>query len=327
MKYELKDWKIAGFILSIALLILLFRFIDFREAINAFKNVRPTELIIVFFLNFVVILFKSIRWGVLLTPRPKITVLFLANLVGFMANTILPARAGELVRALVLGKKEKISRTTVIGSAALDRIFEGVGMLILLVIMPIIMDTPDWMKKGTFGFIVFFCIIFVIIILLMKLNPSTLIKYIPLSDKTNEIIKGIFEKLQNGFEAINNLKTSSIATILSLCGWITQIFMIHFVILSFGIHLTPLAALMTLLSVNIAIMIPAAPGSLGTFELSVVLALGFFGIEKSLALSIALTYHFIQLIPVTIAGVISIPLLGMRFKDIETNISTDKEQG
>lgn len=321
MRYEIKDWKIAGFLLSIAIFILLFYFIDINEAINAFKNVRPLELVIVFFLNFVVILFKSMRWQVLLTPRPRLIVLFLTNLVGFMANTILPARAGELIRALVLGKKEKISKTTVLGSAALDRIFEGIGMLILLAIMPLIMDTPDWMKKGTLGFVIFFSIIFTLIILMMKINPDTLIKYIPLSDKTNEIIKGVFEKLQKGFEAINNFKTSIIATLLSLLGWITQIFMIHFVILSFGINLTPLAALMTLLAVNIAIMIPAAPGSLGTFELSVVLALGFFNIDKSHSLSIALTYHFIQLIPVTIAGVISIPLLGLKFGDIDSNIS------
>ncbi|MGB9599312.1 MAG: lysylphosphatidylglycerol synthase transmembrane domain-containing protein [Myxococcota bacterium] len=325
MKYELKDWKIAGFILSIAIFALLFYLIDFREALEAFKNVRPLELTIVFILNFVVILFKSLRWQILLTPKPGLFVLYLTNLVGFMANTILPARAGEVVRALLLGKKENISKTTVLGSAALDRIFEGIGMLILLVIMPLIMETPDWMKKGTFGFIVFFSIVFTLIILLMKLRPETAIKYIPLSDRTNEIIKGIFEKLQKGFEAINNFKTSTLATLLSLCGWVVQIFMIYFVILSFGIHLTPLAALLTLLAVNIAIMIPAAPGSLGTFELSVVLALGFFNIEKSIALSIALTYHFIQLIPVTIAGVISIPLLGMKFRDIDTDISQNPQ--
>ncbi|MCX7944925.1 MAG: flippase-like domain-containing protein [Deltaproteobacteria bacterium] len=325
MKYELKDWKIAGFLLSVALLGLLFYIIDFKEALEAFRNVRPFELTIVFFLNFVVILFKSMRWRTLLTPKPRLIVLFLANLVGFMANTLLPARAGELVRALVLGKKENISKTTVIGSAALDRLFEGIGMLILLAIIPLIMETPDWMKKGTFGFIIFFSIAFALIILMMKLNPETFAKYIPFSENTNEIIKNIFEKLQKGFEAINNFKTSSIATIFSLMGWITQIFMVHFVILSFGIHLTPLAALMTLLAVNIAIMIPAAPGSLGTFELSVVLALGFFGIEKSIALSIALTYHFIQLIPVTIAGIISIPLLGMSFKDIDTRITSTNE--
>lgn len=321
MKYELKDWKIAGFLLSAALLVLLFYFIDFNEAISAFKNVRPLELTIVFFLNFIVILFKSMRWQVLLTPRPRLIVLFLTNLVGFMANTILPARAGEVVRAIVLGKKENISKTTVLGSAALDRIFEGIGMLILLVIMPLIMDTPDWMKKGTFGFVIFFSIVFILIILLMKLNPEYIVRYMPFSDRTNEIIKNVFEKLQKGFEAINNLKYSSIATLLSLLAWITQVFMVYFVILSFGIRLTPLAALMTLLAVNIAIMIPAAPGSLGTFELSVVLALGFFNIEKSIALSIALTYHFIQLIPVTLAGVISIPILGMKFRDIDSDIS------
>jgi len=321
MKYELKDWKIAGFLLSIAIIILLLYFIDFGEAFRAFSQVKPLELFIVFILNFVVILFKSMRWQVLLDPRPRLVVLYLTNLIGFMANTILPARAGELVRALILGKKENISKTTVIGSAALDRIFEGIGMFILLVIMPLIMETPDWMKKGTLGFIIFFSILLIGLILFMKVNPDTIIKYIPLSDKTNTFLKGVLEKLQKGFEAINNIKTSSIATILSLLGWIVQVLMIHFVILSFGIHISPLAALMTLLSVNIAIMIPAAPGSLGTFELAVVLALGFFYIEKSLALSIALTYHFIQLIPVTIAGAISIPLMGMKFKDIDTDIS------
>jgi uncharacterized membrane protein YbhN (UPF0104 family) len=70
------------------------------------------------------------------------------------------------------------------------------------------------------------------------------------------------------------------------------------------------------MAINLAIMVPAAPSSIGTFEFSAVLALGYLGVENTAAMSFALIYHFVQLIPVTLAGAASLPLLGLGFSDL-----------
>ena len=53
---------------------------------------------------------RSIRWSVLISPVKKVSVLnlFSANMIGFMANNVLPARLGEVIRPVMIARKEKI---------------------------------------------------------------------------------------------------------------------------------------------------------------------------------------------------------------------------
>ena len=83
------------------------------------------------FLYFIGLLVRSYRWSVLLRPVEHVSSrqLVSINVVGLMANNVLPLRTGEFVRAYALSQKTNISKSTGLATIAVERIFDGVVML------------------------------------------------------------------------------------------------------------------------------------------------------------------------------------------------------
>jgi uncharacterized protein (TIRG00374 family) len=122
---------VVGLVLSAVAIALLLRSIDLSEALRALGRARVGWLVAAFLTTTVSYYLRALRWGVLLAPRtPSASRLFGVTMVGFLAINALPARLGELVRAYVLARTERISTATVLGSVAFERILD-VGVLIL----------------------------------------------------------------------------------------------------------------------------------------------------------------------------------------------------
>ena len=81
--------------------------VAFREA----KYIYIFPTVILMFISFYI---RTIRWEVLISPIKKVSVLnlFSANMIGFMANNVLPARLGEVIRPVMIARKEKIKVST-----------------------------------------------------------------------------------------------------------------------------------------------------------------------------------------------------------------------
>ena len=60
-----------------------------------------------------------------------------------MANNILPARIGELVRAFILGDREKISKTASLATLVVERLFDGFSILLLFLGVLLFMPFPE----------------------------------------------------------------------------------------------------------------------------------------------------------------------------------------
>ena len=80
---------------------------------------------------------RTVRWQYLLRPVKNVPAirLYPVVIIGLMANNLIPARAGELARAYVLGQREKISKTTSLGTIAVDRLFDGLTLIPMLLIV------------------------------------------------------------------------------------------------------------------------------------------------------------------------------------------------
>ena len=81
--------------------------------------------------------FRAWRWKYLLRPlgEMRVAALYPIVIIGFMANNLVPARAGELVRAYVVGEQEKVSKMAALGTIAVDRVFDGITLLPFLLIV------------------------------------------------------------------------------------------------------------------------------------------------------------------------------------------------
>ncbi|MEW5975024.1 MAG: lysylphosphatidylglycerol synthase transmembrane domain-containing protein [Acidobacteriota bacterium] len=106
---------------------------DWGQAWDVMLNARARYLILAFAFVMLHMVFRSLRWGVLLSPvKRKISLrnLFSLTLVKYTINVI-PPRAGEVVASVVLAKKEKISSASVIAASLLERILDIMTVMVI----------------------------------------------------------------------------------------------------------------------------------------------------------------------------------------------------
>ncbi|MCP4401395.1 MAG: flippase-like domain-containing protein, partial [bacterium] len=146
---KLKFW--LGILISIVCLYFVFRNIEVDKVLETMRSVNYFYLVLAAVLQVSTIVLRAERWKYLLAPIKKLTFKHLlpATMIGFMANNVLPARAGEFIRAYVIGKKENISKTTSFATIIIERVFDMITMLGFLVIILLFVKFPQQTGSGT----------------------------------------------------------------------------------------------------------------------------------------------------------------------------------
>src|SRR5690242_1391340 len=131
-KDKLKFW--LGLIVSLVFLYLAFQGQDFGKIGQALGEANYWWLLPALGAYFLGVYVRAIRWHYLLGPLKKVSVkrLFPVVVIGYMANDVLPVRMGEVVRAYVLGKRENVSKTGTLATIVVERIMDGITMLLFL---------------------------------------------------------------------------------------------------------------------------------------------------------------------------------------------------
>lgn len=134
MKPDMK-WKLwLGIGISVLFLFLAFRKVNLHELKKALESANYIYLIPAILLTILSLWIRAFRWQYILQPVREIRVssLFSATMIGFMANNLLPVRLGEFVRAYTIGEKERISKSSSLATIVVERIFDGITILSFL---------------------------------------------------------------------------------------------------------------------------------------------------------------------------------------------------
>ena len=139
------NWKLlAGIIVSGLLLFFAARNVDIQKLWEVLKNVNYWYFLLVLFLTMLYMWIRAYRWHFLLRPVKRIpySSLFSATMIGFMANNLFPARLGELVRAMAIGRKAQISRSVSFATIVFERVLDGFSILTFLIILLLFSPVP-----------------------------------------------------------------------------------------------------------------------------------------------------------------------------------------
>jgi uncharacterized membrane protein YbhN (UPF0104 family) len=126
-----------------------------------------------------------------------------------------------------------------------------------------------------------------------------------------------FSHISEGSQPLRSGKSFSILLFYALLAWFCQLAMLKIIEAAYGVHISWAATLFVMVAINVAIALPSAPGNLGTFEFAAILGYAFVGIDRPTGLGIGIFFHFLQVIPVTLIGLIYYFRWGLRFKDME----------
>ncbi|MFQ5686974.1 MAG: lysylphosphatidylglycerol synthase transmembrane domain-containing protein [Candidatus Scalindua sp.] len=124
---------IAGILISIICSWLFARKIEWSQLSVALKDAEYMYIIPTIILIFVGHYFRAVRWSALIAPIKRVSVLnlFSATMIGFMANSVLPARIGEIIRPVMVAKKEKVKVTASFATVVMERAFDVLSIIVI----------------------------------------------------------------------------------------------------------------------------------------------------------------------------------------------------
>lgn len=305
----------GGVCVSLLLLFLLLRKIDLRSLADALSKLDLRYLVAAIVFTFVSYWLRAIRWRYLLIQERPIALssLYPATIIGYMANNLFPARLGEFIRAWILAEREKLQVPAVFASLVIDRLFDGFSVMVMLAWVLLTLKLPAGMEKsasllraGGTTMLVFYGIVIAFLVLLKKRPVSTLsllsrlLKPFPTSVSEKIILTtGSFL----GGLRISRQPIHLMAVVVSsFFIWMSATLPIYFVLAGFGIHLPLTASFFIMVLLVFAVMVPAAPGYIGTYHLACYTGLTAFGLPDTQSVSVALVIHGVGFFPVILAG-------------------------
>ncbi|MCX7919608.1 MAG: flippase-like domain-containing protein [bacterium] len=339
----MKDKKLwIGLIISVLCIIYFIKGINWREAWQIMRTAQYIWLIpatVVFLFSFWL---RAVRWQIFIDPVKHLPVkrLLPSLMIGFMGNSVLPARLGELIRPYVLGKKEKLSISAALATVVIERIFDGICMLFLLAIVllffaPTISSSTDSfislpkIQAISYTFLaVNIAILF--FLYLLKKYPEKLVALFTklfgfLPEHWLEKLTHLLYSFVDGLHILHQPKQIILASFYSLAVWLTVALEILFVQYAFGLgSLSWSAPIFVMIIIAIGVMLPSAPGYVGPYHAACRSALVLLGVDVNIAVGFAVILHASQVIPIIAIGFYYLWREGLSLSEVSNSVTSTR---
>lgn len=296
---------LVGVAISAALFVYLFWSVDFRELTSQLRQTRWEWVLVSVFLAPAGLWARTRRWRYLFPPRSDPPGLLPAVMIGYMANNVLPLRAGELVRVYVVARRWGHGFWTTLATLVVERVLDSFAIILILAVLIPFIPVPPVLQWAAVALLAV-DLVGIAALVALAIGPGACRRLVErltrrwprLEERALEILT-MFGRGLEGIRTPAHLApllawTVAVWTIPALAGW-TMLRALH-------LDLPLLAGWVVLAFVGLGVSLPSAPGYVGVFHLAATLAVGIFGVPPAAALGYALIFHAAQIVPVTLLG-------------------------
>lgn len=252
--------------------------------------------------------FRSLRWHYLLRhlERLSTSALYPIVIIGYMANNLLPARTGELVRAYIMGERHRVSRLSTLGTIAVERVFDGIVLVLFLVVVGAFIGLEDSLRV----LVVAMAAVFLIGLIAFLWVASASHRADRLIDLLLHLVPARFRDAArrwasafvDGLTSLQDRRVIGAILITTTVAWLLEATMYYLVGLSFDLGEGFPTFLLVAGAANLAITVPSTSGGIGPFELATRETLTSVGVASGTASAYAVALHGFLLLPVIAAG-------------------------
>jgi uncharacterized protein (TIRG00374 family) len=261
---------------------------------------------------------RAVRWWSLFAAetRPPLAAVTRALLVGYFYNNVLPLRAGEAARVVVLGRETKVSRAETTSTVVLERAYDVLALLVLLFALLPWLPPIRWLGAALvlFGVVAFAVLVATVAHgrwghrpLNFALRPLHRIPRL----EPERVEQGALN-LSQGLAGLRHPRVAVGAAFWTLLSWVVAGVSAWFVMLAFDLGLSPVAGVFVMITINLALILPSAPAAVGVFEAATLVALDAYDVPDSEALSYGLVLHAVNFLPYIVAGLVVLQRMGWR---------------
>lgn len=295
---------LVGVAISLILLYFTFRGLDWVEVGKALRSANYIFIALAALVILSAFGVRAMRWSWLLRPVAALRWrgLFSVVLIGFFGNYVLPAKTGELVRAYVLGKREGLSKSAILGSIAVEKTMDTLILFAILLTTLWTVQLPDEISNFERAAAVFLILVIGGMLLLAARGRHV----------SNLIVRGlqfvfpwwkervarITHSFVDGLSVLYHGSSIGMVLLLSLVIWLMTTLNFWLIGQALGLNL-PLYGYVIIVAVtNMSSFVPSAPGRFGTLEALSVFVLGLFNVDKNTAVLFPILLRLAQLMPI-----------------------------
>lgn len=322
----LKRWKFwLGAIISAFFIIFALRGLDLRQVWRDVESANYWWIIPGIIAYFVGVWFRAWRWHYLLRPIKPISTkrMWPIVVIGYMGNNVYPFRAGEIIRAYVLKRKEGVSISASIATILVERIFDGLVMLMFVfVTLPVVPGLPPWLRQIVIlASLAFFGALAVILVMAVRPSRSRMIyqwfiyKLAPPVLQTKLLT--LADRFMEGLSSLASWRAVLMIFFTSVIVWLLETVKYWFVMYAFNFKVSFFALMLMNGVVNLATTLPSAPGYIGTFDGPGIAVLKVFGVDPIIAAAYTLVLHAALWLPITLLGFWYMAYESFGWKDLD----------
>lgn len=284
--------KILGIIISLLFLVIALYKSDLQQIWNSFIQINYISIIVSILFFGISCIFRAFAWRITTQPFRQVafSTLFGGVVVGYMANNILPLRAGEFVRAYYLNERTGIPIVTAFSTICLER-FLDIFSIVLILLFGIVHGINGLMpNKATLALVSLISVILVVLLFLVFILQIGSARKVLNGSSLLSRLMCLVEKFLEPLSQLQQHKTALVLIFLNLAAWISN-YLSLFSIISNSLNAGYEAALLLLLFVNLSFLLPSSPGALGVMQVAFWMALSPFGILKEQSISLSFAYQ------------------------------------
>lgn len=306
----LKRWQFwVGVLISAVFLYDVLGGLELDQAWEAARTANYWWILPGVAVYFVAVWARTWRWHYMLRPIKRVSLrrLFPIVVIGYMGNNVYPFRAGEVIRAYVLKRKEEVSISASLATIIVERIFDGVTMLFFVfVVLPIAPEAAEWRDIVIWFSLLFFGVLAVFFLLAASPRRSQAVaewfiqRLVPARFRASA--QSIAQRFLDGLHCLRSGKDVAMIFVTSVVIWLTETTKYWFVMHSFQFSVSFFVLMLMTAVVNLATTLPSSPGYVGTFDWPGIKVLQGFGVDGPIAASYTLVLHAALWLPITLLG-------------------------
>jgi uncharacterized protein (TIRG00374 family) len=251
---------------------------------------------------------KALRWRSLFLPgaRPPLGAVVEATLLGYLYLTVLPGRAGELPRIVVLSRRSGIPKLQIAATALVERVFDVVALLILFFAFSPWWPPSGWARPlawlaGALG------IGLLVAVVLLRISGERGLRLVlrPLGwlpRVGRERAEAAALTLRDGLAGLHDLPTAALALGLTIVSWLLLGCSCAVTLRALHLHVSPLAGMLVMIAVCLAASLPSLPAGIGIVEAATVKALETYGVARPQGLALGVIWHALNIVPFLVVG-------------------------
>lgn len=328
--------RIAVSLVLMAILIAVFLWnVNFSEVARSVEHAHLPLIVAACAIALLNYYLRALRWQFILRPvgRVRHTSALVATAVGYAAITLLPARMGDLVRPIVLSRRDRVPLSGTFASILTERLFDlwtVVVYFLVFVLFPPAMGHLEPQAEhnlrilGLSGYVVGAgLVVGTLVVLGLFRFQEQFVRAVTrpigrLRASWEAPIASFLHHFLDGLRVLQRPRDLLITVVASLVIWYVIYWQVRVTLLAFDIDL-PLRAAFLLVTLSVMGMAIPTPGGIGGMHKAIQLGLtAFFGVGLNVATAIAIVYHAVCFLPITVIGLLCLPLAGMRLREMET---------